>query len=180
MRLLEREHGPLFIVHRLDQATSGLMLFARHIASARLLHAAFRERAVRKRYSAVVTGQPFDAATRWPCHIDIPLRCDWPRRPRQRADAHLGKWACTRVWQQSSDAPSGTSTLTLEPVTGRSHQLRLHLALLGHAILGDDLYGGAAAHLSPRLLLHASELSVQHPVTGEFLSWHSWPPWQKT
>lgn len=142
------------IVHRLDQATSGLLLFARGPDAQRELSADFAERRVGKLYIAVVAGRLDGEGL-----IDLPLAADWPNRPRQRVDLERGKPSQTR-WRVLAHE-GGHTRVALEPLTGRSHQLRVHLAHLGHAILGDALYAAPAiAAASPRLLLHASELRI--------------------
>ncbi|MBV8036708.1 pseudouridine synthase [Roseateles sp.] len=142
------------IVHRLDQATSGLLLFARGVEAQRELSADFAERRVGKVYIAVVAGHLEGEG-----HIDLPLAADWPNRPRQQVDHTRGKPSQTR-WRALAHE-GGHTRVALEPLTGRSHQLRVHMAALGHAILGDTLYAPPAiAAASPRLLLHASELRV--------------------
>jgi tRNA pseudouridine32 synthase / 23S rRNA pseudouridine746 synthase len=125
---------------------------------------------VHKRYEAVVAGCP-DAsgadADGW-CEIDLPLIVDWPNRPRSKVDPVLGKPSRTR-WRLLGQAGTGlpASRLALEPVTGRSHQLRVHLQAIGHPILGDELYADAAAlHAAPRLLLHACAIELPHPASG--------------
>lgn len=142
------------IVHRLDQATSGLLLFARGAQAQRELSADFAERRVDKRYVAVVHGALLGEGV-----IDLPLAADWPNRPRQHVDLQHGRPSQTR-WRTLALANAHTR-VALEPVTGRSHQLRVHLAELGHPIVGDTLYAPPAiAAASPRLLLHASELRI--------------------
>ena len=142
------------IVHRLDQATSGLLLFARGPQAQRELSADFAERRVGKVYVAVVAGRLEGEGL-----IDEPLAADWPNRPRQQVERMHGKPSQTR-WRVLGPAGSHTR-VALEPLTGRSHQLRVHLAHLGHPILGDALYAPPElAAASPRLLLHASELRV--------------------
>lgn len=142
------------IVHRLDQATSGLLLFARGIEAQRELSADFAERRVGKLYVAVVAGLLEGEGL-----IDLPLGADWPNRPRQQVDLERGKPSQTR-WRVLASEGAHTR-VALEPLTGRSHQLRVHLAHLGHAILGDALYAAPdVAAAAPRLLLHASELRV--------------------
>jgi len=145
------------IVHRLDQATSGLLLFARGAQAQRELSADFAERRVGKVYVAVVAGRLEGAGL-----IDLPLAADWPHRPRQQVDHARGKPSQTRWRVLVHEGHEGAHTrVALEPLTGRSHQLRVHMAALGHAILGDALYAAPAlAAASPRLLLHASELRV--------------------
>lgn len=149
------------IVHRLDQATSGLLLFARGMQAQRELSADFAERRIGKLYVAVVSGRLNGEGL-----IELPLGPDWPNRPRQQVDHERGKPSQTR-WRVLAQG-DGTTRVALEPLTGRTHQLRVHLAAIGHAILGDTLY--AAPHIaaaSPRLLLHASELQVgsQHFIS---------------
>lgn len=147
------------VVHRLDMATSGLLLMARGPHAQRQLGMAFAQRCVHKRYVAVVEGVVPHAEG----EIDLPLAPDWPQRPRQRVDPTRGKPSLTRYRVLSVDHTLRRTRLCLEPVTGRSHQLRVHLLAIGHRIVGDTLYG-AAPH--ERLLLHASELALEHPVSG--------------
>lgn len=156
------------VVHRLDMATSGLLLLARGAVMQRALSMAFAERQVHKRYEAVVCGEP--AADEG--QVDLPLRCDWPNRPRQMVDPVQGKPSTTR-WRVLARG-SGRTRLALEPVTGRSHQLRVHMAAMGWPIAGDELYGDVGA--APRLLLHASELALAHPLDSRPLAWTSRPP----
>lgn len=157
-------------VHRLDQATSGLMVFARGLAAQRCLSRAFAERRVAKRYTAVVVGTVLDDEGR----IDLPLAADWPNRPRQQVDHERGKASLTHWRVLARDAAQGTSRLELEPITGRSHQLRVHLMSIGHAIVGDALY--APAWPAPRLMLHASALTIPHPIDGRALNFSSAAP----
>lgn len=146
------------VVHRLDMDTSGLMLFARGAAMQRALSIAFAARQMHKRYVAVVAGLPADDAG----SIALPLAADWPNRPRQQVEHAIGKPSLTHWQVLARDAAAGTTRLLLQPVTGRSHQLRVHLAAIGHPILGDDLYAPPAVlAASPRLLLHASHLAWQ-------------------
>jgi tRNA pseudouridine32 synthase/23S rRNA pseudouridine746 synthase len=152
-------HADARVVHRLDMATSGLLLLARGAGVQRQLGIAFAHREVGKRYVAVVHGHPPAAQG----EIDLPLAADWPNRPKQKVDHAQGKPSLTRYRVLSTDAARGTSRLELEPVTGRSHQLRVHLLAIGHPIVGDALYGAASAD---RLLLHACELALAHPVSG--------------
>lgn len=167
------QYGDALTVHRLDMATSGLVLFGRGSAMQRALSIAFAERQVSKRYVAVVDGLLADDEGQ----IDLPLAADWPRRPRQQVDAAHGKPSLTRWRVLDRDAAARRTRLALEPVTGRSHQLRVHLAAIGHAILGDELYAdAAAAAAAPRLLLHACQLRLTHPVSGLPLQLDSAPP----
>jgi tRNA pseudouridine32 synthase / 23S rRNA pseudouridine746 synthase len=161
------------VVHRLDMATSGLMLFARGPAAQRALGDAFAARRVGKRYVAVVEGLVQGDTG---C-IELPLAADWPNRPRQRVDRARGKPSLTRWCVLSRDAAAGRTRLELEPLTGRTHQLRVHLACSGHAIVGDTLYAPPAQSAgSPRLLLHAGRLEFRHPETGALLAFDSAPP----
>ena len=170
---LQAIHPDAQIVHRLDMATSGLILLARGAEAQRRMSTAFAERRVAKTYIAVVDGLPAADAG----EIDLPLSADWPNRPRQKVDVLLGKPSCTRWQVLSRDPIRGQTRLLLQPVTGRSHQLRLHLSAIGHAILGDRLYASAAvAGTAPRLLLHASRLQFDHPDHGQALDLASAPP----
>ncbi len=159
-------------VHRLDQATSGLLVFARGEAMQRALSEAFAARLVDKRYEAVVDG----LVERDAFEIDLPLIVDWPNRPRQMIDHERGKPSLTRVRVLRRDAAAGTTRVELEPVTGRSHQLRVHLLAAGHPILGDALYAPPEVLArAPRLLLHARDLSLPAVLDAPPLTLHS-PP----
>ncbi|WP_076997401.1 RluA family pseudouridine synthase [Variovorax sp. KK3] len=153
------------VVHRLDMATSGLVLMARNPAMQRALGDAFATRRVHKRYDAIVDGL-MPSSDAWSL-IDAPLGADWPRRPLQKIDAERGKPSQTR-WRVKRLLPErNASHLWLEPLTGRSHQLRVHLLSIGHPILGDALYGSEAVRQrAERLLLHASVLEFAHPIDG--------------
>ena len=157
------------VVHRLDMATSGLMLLARSREVQRTLSLAFAAREIHKRYEAVVQGRlnlPLLAEDGW-AMIDLPISLDWPSRPLRVIDHLLGKPSTTRWQVVAYDPATDTTRLLLEPVTGRSHQLRVHLQALGHPILGDGLYAPAKIQAAaPRLLLHAQQLRLTHPVTG--------------
>ena len=153
------------VVHRLDQATSGLMLMARGAEMQRRLSSAFAEREIHKRYMAVVHGLPNapESDDGWG-EINLPMMADWPRRPRSKIDLEHGKPSQTRWSVLARDGLAQKTRLILEPVTGRSHQLRVHLQALGHPIVGDALYGHEDG--SERLMLHACELKFTHPATG--------------
>lgn len=167
------------IVHRLDMATSGLMVMARSLDVQRTLSNAFANREVTKHYVAVVDGLLEPAGNEWQI-IDLPISVDWPNRPLRVIDPVNGKPSVTR-WRrlQSADAAPGDTNfdrrqpftrVLLAPATGRSHQLRVHLAALGHPILGDALYASPAALArANRLLLHACRLAFAHPKTGEVM-----------
>ena len=165
---LQALHADARVVHRLDMATSGLMVFARGAAVQRALSMAFEARRVHKQYVAVVAGVITGNAGQ----IDAPLAADWPNRPRQQVDADNGKPSLTmwRVLQRAAD----TTRLALTPVTGRTHQLRVHQQHTGHAICGDALY--APPPHADRLLLHATQLAFEHPLSGRPLSFDSPAP----
>ncbi|BEP53740.1 RluA family pseudouridine synthase [Variovorax sp. V118] len=164
----QRQWPDALIVHRLDMGTSGLVVMARGLEMQRALSAAFADREVHKRYEAVVDGV-MPQRDDWSL-INAPLMADWPRRPLQKIDP-AGKPSLTRWRALSSVSPPGGPAAThvlLEPLTGRSHQLRVHLLSIGHPILGDALYGDAALQArAPRLQLHARELGFVHPATRE-------------
>lgn len=150
------------VVHRLDMATSGLLIFARGIDSLRLLSQLFCERKIEKQYCALVTGRLAQTTG----EINLPLGADWVNRPRQKIDFEHGKAALTNFQLLEYDSHQDSSRVALNPVTGRTHQLRVHLASIGHPILGDGLYGGRGTQ---RLCLHATQLRFIHPYTEEAL-----------
>lgn len=164
---LQREFPDALVVHRLDMATSGLMLFARGAVMQRRLSQMFSEREIGKLYIAVVAGTPQPESG----EVDLPIMTDWPNRPLQMVDAVSGKPSLTR-YRALSREEAGTR-VELEPVTGRTHQLRLHMKALGHPILGDALYGDAAS--APRLLLHATRIELNHPSSGQPMHFVSAP-----
>lgn len=145
-------HPEALVVHRLDQATSGLLLFARGAEAQRKLSRLFEQRQVHKRYIAEVWGEVGAAAG----EIDLPLIADWPNRPRQIVDRERGRPSLTR-WRRLARR-DGRSRMQLEPLTGRAHQLRVHCLAIGHPIVGDALYDPERP--APRLLLHASRLEL--------------------
>ncbi|MES2951720.1 MAG: pseudouridine synthase [Pseudomonadota bacterium] len=154
------------VVHRLDMATSGLMVMARGAAVQRALGEAFANRLVDKRYEAVVHGDVAPTGDDWRV-IDLPIAVDWPNRPLRVINHETGKSSVTRLQLRHYDSQRQVSHVLLEPLTGRTHQLRLHLQAIGHPILGDALYAppGVTA-MAPRLLLHACALTFVHPVSG--------------
>lgn len=166
---LQAEYGPLWVVHRLDMDTSGVIVYARTREAAAALGRQFERRTVHKEYEALVWGQPPSSTGL----IDLPLRLDWPHRPRQIIDPLQGKPSLTR-YECVGRQPTGVGAapnhgrLRLFPLTGRSHQLRMHLSAVGHPIVGDRFYGhpqeAQLALAWPRLMLHARELRLQHPT----------------
>lgn len=161
---VQNHYADALIVHRLDMATSGLVLMARGKDNQRLLSMAFENRQVHKLYVAHVAGNVSEDQG----EINLPLITDWPNRPKQKVDHVQGKPSLTRWKVTARSADSSTTKLELEPYTGRSHQLRLHLAAIGHPILGDALYASPElVSPYPRLMLHAWQLSFTHPVTGQ-------------
>lgn len=164
-------HGEVLVVHRLDWETSGLMVLARNKPAQSELSRQFQQRKVSKQYLAEVYGEVAEPQG----EVALPLICDWPNRPRQKVDYEQGKPSLTR-WIRQTSAAKRTRML-LSPVTGRSHQLRVHMQALGHPILGDPLYAeGEALQMADRLLLHATRLTFQHPRSGMEMAFFSQPP----
>jgi tRNA pseudouridine32 synthase/23S rRNA pseudouridine746 synthase len=153
------------VVHRLDMATSGIMVMARSLEVQRHLQRQFEQRQVSKRYIALIKGRLEPERD----VVDLPLMADWPNRPRQKVDLKQGKPSLTRYQVVQYLPQQDISRVVLEPVTGRSHQLRVHMQALGHPIVGDRLYGGAYQQ-SGRLLLHAEAISFRHPLRAEMIS----------
>jgi len=163
------------IVHRLDMATSGIIIMALNKPAHVNISRQFEQRKTSKSYIARVFGHVKDHEG----SVNLPLICDWPNRPKQKVDHENGKQSLTHYQVLSYREQKSTekniedeSTLVeLTPITGRSHQLRVHMLALGHPILGDRLYAHEKAlRLSSRLQLHARNLSLAHPVTGERLT----------
>jgi tRNA pseudouridine32 synthase/23S rRNA pseudouridine746 synthase len=164
---LQQQFPDALVVHRLDMATSGLLVFARGAAMQRYLSQMFREHLVAKRYVAVVAGR-LEAESG---EVNLPIGANWIDRPRRQIDAESGKPSLTRY--RVLGHAGETTRVELEPVTGRTHQLRVHMAAIGHPMLGDALYGEAVS--APRLLLHALSLSFAHPLSGEPLNFLAEP-----
>ncbi len=159
------------IVHRLDRDTSGLLVLGRNADSHRELSRQFQDREVDKRYIALALGHLAEDAG----EIDLPLRYDPPTKPRHVVDPVGGQPSLTR-WRVLARLP-GCTRVELEPFTGRSHQLRVHLQALGHPLLGDALYAPPeAAPEGSRLCLHAERLSFTHPVNGARLTFRDPAP----
>lgn len=160
----------VLLVHRLDLDTSGVMVFALTPHAQKHLGQQFERRQVKKAYVARVWGRLQPATGR----VDLPLIVDWPNRPRQKVDFEQGRPAQTdwRVIRAGEDE----TRVRLFPLTGRSHQLRVHMASLGHPILGDPLYATGAAADHPRLMLHAESLRLRHPDSNVTQSFTARPP----
>ncbi|MFK5892339.1 MAG: pseudouridine synthase [Pseudomonadota bacterium] len=171
---LQALFNEVHIVHRLDWETSGLMVFAKNKSSQKALNIQFMNRLVKKQYQAIIFGHLQGKG-----FIDFPLIADWERRPKQKVDYHRGKQSLT-YWEliaQGKTKNKNISHIRLSPVTGRSHQLRVHLAALSHPILGDPLYAQPmAVQMANRLQLHASFLSFSHPRTDKKISFKSTCP----
>jgi tRNA pseudouridine32 synthase/23S rRNA pseudouridine746 synthase len=170
---VQARYPEALITHRLDMETSGLILMARSSEVHRAMSILFQARKVHKTYVAVVDGIIKENAG----SVDLPLICDWPNRPRQKIDYETGKASLTHYSVLDRDTSNQTTRVQLEPVTGRSHQLRVHMLTIGHAILGDQLYASVSVQKkSPRLLLHASGMTFHHPVTGDEINSQSAVP----
>ncbi len=169
---VQTQFADALVVHRLDMSTSGLIVMARGAAVQRALSEAFANRTVAKRYEAIVHGEVDATGDGWR-EIDLPIAVDWPNRPLRVINHETGKDSVTRLQRLHVDAARNTSHVLLEPLTGRTHQLRLHLQAIGHPILGDALYAPPEiVAMAPRLLLHACALGFDHPVSGVALQFH--------
>lgn len=156
------------VVHRLDMATSGVIVMALNKAAHVSISRQFELRQTQKRYLARVYGQLEQPNG----EVNLPLICDWPNRPKQMVDQQRGKKAITQYHQLVSEPESTLVELT--PITGRSHQLRVHMMSIGHPILGDRLYAhDKALALSERLQLHAEQLTLAQPSTSEQLTFNA-------
>lgn len=158
--LAQARYPDALIVHRLDMTTSGILLLARGVEAQRKLSLAFEQRRISKRYEAVVEGHIAADEGR----IDAPMIIDWPNRPLQVVDPVNGKPALTH-WRVVERRADGTTHVELRPVTGRSHQLRVHLRHIGHPIRGDEWYAPHPLR-ARRLLLHATQIAFDHPTRG--------------
>ncbi len=168
---LRTQFDAVYDVHRLDMATSGVLVFALRKSAERELKRQFRERETDKRYLARIWGHPAQDEG----EVDLPLICDWPNRPKQKVCFEQGKPSQTRYRVLSRDPQSTLVALT--PITGRSHQLRVHMLALGHPIVGDGFYAeGEARDAADRLLLHAQMLAFTHPYSGERMQFSSEAP----
>lgn len=160
----------VLLCHRLDRDTSGVMVFALTKAAQRAMGRAFETKRVKKRYAARVWGEVAQAKGT----VDLPLIVDWPNRPRQHVDHQQGKPSVTE-WRRGA-VQDGTTRMILMPRTGRSHQLRVHMAEIGHPILGDPFYADGPARDFDRLMLHAEGLKFAHPETDKVLRFEAPAP----
>ncbi len=158
---LEKEYGELFIIHRLDQDTSGIMVYARNKQALTFIQQQFEKQKTRKVYECLVIGKLRGTNG---C-VNLPICVDWPNRPLQKISHTDGRYALTR-WKRLEQNDTQTR-VELYPQTGRSHQLRIHMLNLGHAIVGDPFYAPESAKENNRLMLHARELDFNHPATNE-------------
>jgi tRNA pseudouridine32 synthase/23S rRNA pseudouridine746 synthase len=165
---LRASHGPLEAVHRLDRDTSGVLLLARHREARVRLGRSFEQGLAEKRYLAICHDRP----PKDEGDLHLPLAADLSRPPCQRVDPIHGRRAQTRWRLLATDESRDEhrSLLELEPRTGRSHQLRVHMAWLGTPVVGDRLYGRQPGDCLPRLALHAAFLAIPHPRDGEPIS----------
>ena len=160
-RLVE-QYPDIQVIHRLDMSTSGLMLFAKNKRVESALKKQFQYRLTHKVYVAEVWGRVEQDKG----EVDLPLICDWPNRPIQKVCHETGK--PSRTLYEVIERKEKTTLVRLFPITGRSHQLRVHMLAIGHPIVGDEFYAQKEAReFSPRLSLHAAELSYYHPESNE-------------
>lgn len=166
MLRVQQQYPSAESVHRLDMATSGVMIIALHRDAERELKRQFRQREPSKTYIARVWGEvQADVGI-----IDLPLICDWPNRPKQKVCFNSGK-ASQTLWRVLDRTEDKVTRIELKPITGRSHQLRVHMQAIGHSILGDRFYARQPAlAMAPRLQLHATSLTITHPSYGNSMT----------
>lgn len=163
---VQTEYPNALIVHRLDMSTSGLMILARGKEMESYLSILFQQRKVEKKYIAIVDGDVNPTSG----EVNLPLITDWPNRPRQKVDFDSGKPSRTKYSVMKYNQSNETTKIELTPLTGRTHQLRVHMQSIHHPILGDELYAEKdTIDKASRLLLHANYLSFQHPITDELI-----------
>ncbi|MEM8594395.1 MAG: pseudouridine synthase [Pseudomonadota bacterium] len=161
---IQQDYPTAVVVHRLDLDTSGIMIIPLCKPAQSHIARQFQERTVNKKYTAVLFGLVEEDTF----SVDLPIAFDWENRPRQKICHETGKNALTHYEVVSRDAEKNQTRVILKPVTGRSHQLRIHSANIDHPIVGCDLYAHEeAVAMSPRLLLHATEIEFAHPLTHE-------------
>lgn len=159
---VQKRWAQALLVHRLDEATSGLLLFALSPAVQKSLNTAFEARQILKIYHAWVHGSQMPEQG----VIDAPIAVDWPSRPMRKIDFEAGQSAITHFELLSKNERLAHILCRLEPETGRTHQLRVHLQHIGHPIVGDKLYG-QPSDTAQRMMLHASALQFQHPIDAQ-------------
>lgn len=168
---VKQQHPKAAAAHRLDMSTTGVIVIPLNPNSHRELSRQFRERETEKHYLAWVWGEPKATSGQ----VDLPLCVDWPNRPKQKVDHEEGRHALT-LWEKLK-VENGNSLIKLTPITGRSHQLRVHMLELGHPILGDNLYAHPdALAAAPHLYLHAASLTISHPRSGERMTFEAPAP----
>lgn len=173
---IQKKYSDALIVHRLDMSTSGLMVIARGKEVESMISILFQKKKISKKYKAIVDGKVIPSQG----EINLPLIADWPNRPKQIVDFLTGKSSTTQYKVISYDKTNDTSYIELTPITGRTHQLRVHMQSIGHAILGDELYAKNNIIVkSSRLLLHASYLTFTHPISDELIKFSSKVDFQK-
>ncbi len=167
-RRVQRVYPEARIVHRLDMSTSGIVVMALGAESQRHINRQFELRKTNKHYVARVEGQlRADQGV-----VNLPLICDWPNRPKQMVCFARGKQAVTEF--VVLERQLGSTKVKLMPITGRSHQLRVHMQWLGHPILGDKFYASEEGVLAaPRLQLHAEYLALLHPSTQKLVEFYA-------
>lgn len=167
---VQKNYPDALIVHRLDMDTSGIVIIARNAESHRVLSQMFQDREVKKKYTAIVDGVLTEPEGR----IDFPLITDWPNRPKQMVDFEQGKPSLTHYKLLHVNEELQQSRVELIPYTGRTHQLRVHMAKIGHPIIGDRFYGRDKTPPN-RLYLHASEIIFSHPDMQDVIEFTSTP-----
>jgi len=164
---LQQQYPEALTVHRLDMPTSGIILFARSTNCHKQLSIQFQERKVSKTYIAIVEG----IVQQQQGEINAPLITDWPNRPKQKIDVENGKPSLTRYKVISQNTVDNNTRLSLTPVTGRSHQLRVHMLSIGHIIVGDMLYTNENhPTVNTRLMLHANKISFEQPGSNKCIN----------
>ncbi|MGE6475823.1 RluA family pseudouridine synthase [Psychrobacter sp. NPDC078631] len=171
---LERANPAVKLIHRLDMDTSGLLIFAKNAAAQTNISKQFIERLPQKKYQARVFGEWEQVGATG--EISVPVRYEPSTKPRHIVDHDWSKHALTLYEVVAHELCNGEAVtrVMLKPVTGRSHQLRVHMVHVDHVMIGDPIYAeGAALEIAPRLNLHAQQLRLKHPVLGAWMDWES-------